>query len=216
MLKDLLIFPFGGNAREALLSIFAINALKKEWRILGFIDDDKSNWGKDCCGIKVLGGKEMLKKFPGAKILAVPGSPDNFLKRKEIINSLKLEAGRFAAIIDPSAVLAPDAKIGSNTLLMSNVFISCGAAIGDNCVILPNTVVSHESVIGDYCCVGSNVSISGNVVIAPMCYIGSGVSVKERVSIGRRTLIGLGATVISDIEEGVVAVGCPAHVIRKV
>ena len=71
MLKELLIFPFGGNAREALLSIFAINALKKEWQVLGFIDDDKANKGKDCCGIKVLGGKEILKRFPKANVLAV-------------------------------------------------------------------------------------------------------------------------------------------------
>jgi len=216
MLKKLILFPFGGNSREALLSVLAINKKRKTWDVVGFIDDNTATHGKKYLGIKVLGGKDILKAFSKAKVLAVPGNPDNFLKRKQFIADLKLDSSRFATIIDPSVTLSPDAKVGCNTLLMANVFVSCGATIGEHCVVLPNTVVSHDSIIGDYCCVGSNVSISGNVVIAPMCYIGSGVRVKERISIKKETLIGLGSTVISDIEEGVVAVGCPAHVIRKV
>jgi len=215
MPEKLILFPFGGNSREALLSVLAVNARKKTWDIAGFIDDDPATHGKECFDVKVLGGREVLKRFSKAKVLAVPGNPDNFLKRRDIIDSLKLDVDRFAKIIDPSVTLSPDAKVGCNTILMSNVFISCGVTIGKHCVILPNTVVSHDGSIGDYCCVGSNVSISGNVVVGPMCYIGSGVRMKERITIKKRTLIGLGSNVISDIEEGVVAVGNPAHVIRK-
>jgi acetyltransferase-like isoleucine patch superfamily enzyme len=39
---------------------------------------------------------------------------------------------------------------------------------------------------------------------------------RENVSIGEGTLIGLGSTVISDIQAGVIAAGCPAKVFRKV
>lgn len=216
MPEKLILFPFGGNSREGLLSILAINRQKDKWDIVGFIDDDPSTHNKRCLGIKVLGGRENLKKFPGAKVLAVPGNPDNFLKRKEIIDSLNLEKDRFATIIDPSVTVSPDAKIGCNTLLMSNVIASCGVTIGEHCVILPNTSVLHDSTVGDYCCIGSNVSIAGNVAIGPMCYIGSGVNIKGSVSIKKKTLIGLGSNVISDIGEGVVAVGNPAHVIRRV
>ena len=46
MPKKLLLFPFGGNARESLLSVFAINEIKQEWDILGFIDDDRRSTGK--------------------------------------------------------------------------------------------------------------------------------------------------------------------------
>ncbi len=216
MLEKLILFPFGGNAREALLSVLAINAKKKRWDIAGFIDDDPGNHRKECLGVKVLGGKEILKKYPKAKILAVPGHPSSFLKRREVIENLKLGKERFATIIHPSATISPDAKIGHNTLLMSNVVISCAASVGSNCVVLPNSVVLHDSSIGDYSCVGSNVSISGSVNVGSMCYIGSGVCIKEHITIRDRTLIGLGANVISDIGEGLVAVGNPAHVIRKV
>lgn len=216
MSKKLILFPFGGNSREAILSIRAINKSKKVWDVVGFIDDNKATHDKECLGIKVLGGREVLKRFPNAKVLAVPGNPDSFLKRKEIIDSLTLDEDRFATIVDPSVKLSPDARVGRNTLLMSNVVASCGVTIGNNCVILPNTSVLHDSVVGDYCCIGSNVALAGNVTIGPMCYIGSGVTMKGHITIKKKTLIGLGSNVISDIDEGVVAVGNPARVIRQV
>lgn len=216
MSKKLLLFPFGGNAREALISVFAVNMSSKEWDILGFIDDNQSLYEKECCGIKVLGGREILKNTPDAFVLAVPGSPTSYPRRKEIIASLNLDESRFASIIHPSVVVSPDAVIGYNTVIMPNAVISCGVKIGDHCIILPNTVVSHDSIVGDYCCLGSNISISGSVRIGSSCYIGSGTKMRENVSIGDRTLIGLGSNVVSDIEADAVAVGSPAKMIRKI
>lgn len=215
MPKKIIIFPFGGNARESLMSIFAINALKRQWETVGFIDDDIASKGKVCCGVKVLGGREVLKKITQAKVLAVPGSPKNFLKRKDIITSLGLESTRFATIIHPSVNIAKDAEIGYGSLIMPNVVISCGVKLGKFSVVLPNTVISHDATIGDYCCFGSNVTVSGNVNIGPECYIGSGVKIRENINIGEKTLLGLGSNVISDIENGVVAVGNPARILRR-
>ena len=216
MLKKLILFPFSGNTREALLTVLAINAKKRTWDVLGFIDDDPTQHGRECMGVKVLGGRRILSKFPRSQVLAVPGNPANFLGRKRVIDGLRVERERFARIIDPRVVFSPDATIGRNVLIMAHTFISCGVTIGDHCVMLPNTVVSHDSVVGDYCCVGSSVAIAGFVTIGSLCYIGSGARIRERISIQQRSLIGLGANVIADIHEGVVAVGNPARVMRKV
>jgi len=215
MSKSLLIFPFDGNAKESLISVLAINTIRREWDIVGFIDDDHSLHGKDYHGVKVLGGRELLRVYTDAFVLAVPGSPRGYLRRKSIIESLPLEKSRFATIIHPSVVRAPDSVIGYNTLLMPHVVASCGVQVGNHCVILPNTVISHDSIIYDYCCIGSNVSISGSVSIGPECYIGSGVKIRENIRIGERTLIGLGSNVLSTIEKETVAVGNPARAIRK-
>jgi sugar O-acyltransferase (sialic acid O-acetyltransferase NeuD family) len=215
MPKKLLLFPFGGNARESLLSILAINEIQQEWDIAGFLDDNRSLHGKEYYGIKVLGGRELLKDHSDAFVLAVPGSPKGYLRRKSIIESLPVEQSRFATIIHPSVVRAPDAIIGYNTLLMPHVVVSCAVQVGSHCIVLPNTVIAHDSTVGDYCCVGSNVSISGSVSIGPECYIGSGVKIRENIRIGERTLIGLGSNVISDIEEGIVALGNPAKAMEK-
>ena len=216
MSKKLLLFPFGGNSRESLAAIFALNDHKDEWEILGFVDDNISTHGRECCGIRVLGGREILREIPDAYVLAVPGSPKNFFRRADIITGLYIEESRFATIVHPSVVKAPDAVIGYNTLIMSGVVVSCGVTIRNHCIILPNTVISHDSVVEDFCCIGSNVSISGSVHISSTCYIGSGTKIREDICIGRGALIGLGSIVISHIQAGVIAVGSPAKEIKQI
>jgi sugar O-acyltransferase (sialic acid O-acetyltransferase NeuD family) len=214
-MKDLIIFPFGGNARESLLAIQAQNKVEPTWNVVGFIDDDKNFWGKEYCGVKVLGGRNIITNFPSAQILAVPGNPENFLKRAKIINHLDVLLNRYATVIDPSARIAPDAKIGKNTVLMANVVISCSTEIGNHCVVLPNTVISHDSYIGDYSLIGSNVSISGSCTIGRTCYIGSGTKIKDHLTIGSQCLVGLGSCVIRDVPDMTVVAGNPARYLRE-
>ena len=46
MVKKIILFPFGGNAREALSVIEAINRRKKTWQVIGFLDDNQDVWGR--------------------------------------------------------------------------------------------------------------------------------------------------------------------------
>lgn len=210
MSKQLIIFPFGGNAREALVSILAINKLTEEWRIIGFVDDDSTCWGKELYGIKVLGARELLREFPAAHIMAIPGNPRDYLQRKSIIDGLQIKEARFAQVIHPSVSLAPDVKIGYNAVLMPNIVVSCGVSIGNHCVILPNTTIAHDSIIGDYCCIGAQVTISGHVTIGSCCYIGSGTSIRDNIIIGEKSLVGLGSNVVGNVEKEIVVAGNPA------
>jgi len=210
MVKKLILFPFGGNAREALDTISVINKAEKEWDVIGFVDDDPSTRGKDLLGVKVLGDREVLSKFSDASVLAVVGNPLNYLKREEIICGIKIEESRFARIIHPTAQVSHDAKIGFNTLIMANSIISCGVSIGNHCIILPNSVISHDTVVEDYCIVGSNVSVSGQVRIRKSCYIGSGTSIRDNIVIDDGTLVGIGANVVKNFEGGSVLIGNPA------
>jgi len=212
MPRKLFLFPFGGNAREALLSVLEINRISQEWEIAGFLDDNSLTHGQQCCGVMVVGGRELLDGFPEAMLLAVPGSPQNFRTRDKIIASLSIQPKRFATIVHPSTACSPDAKIGFNTVIMANSVISCGVSVGNHCIILPNTVVSHDSTVADYCCLGSNISVSGSVGIGEKCYIGSGSRMREHITIGAGTLVGLGSNVVSDIPSGVIAIGNPAKV----
>ena len=64
MSNQLILFPFGGNARDALVSIQDINRDKRQWDVVGFIDDDRSQWGKKALDVLVLGDKKSLSKYP--------------------------------------------------------------------------------------------------------------------------------------------------------
>jgi sugar O-acyltransferase (sialic acid O-acetyltransferase NeuD family) len=215
MHKKLLIFPFGGNAREALLCVFAINRQKHTWDVLGFLDDDTSLQDKICCGVRVIGQRELMLSAMETYVLAVPGNPDSFLQRPRIIESLHLTRRNFTTIIHPSVDISPDAGIGCNCLIMANTVISAGVQIGDHCIILPNTFIAHDVTIGDYCCIGANVTVSSNVCIMNNCYIGSGVSIKEKLSIGSKTFAGLGSNIVKNIGDNLVVAGNPARTLHQ-
>ena len=211
LMDDLLIFPFGGNGREALAAICAQNAVEARWNVLGFLDDDERHRGQEFSEVPVLGGRHLVSDYPNAFILAVPGNPHNFQSRAELISSLEVPEHRYATIIDPTVRVAPDASIGANVLLMANAFVSVSTRVGNHCVVLPNTVISHDTTVDDYTLIGSNVSISGSCSIGRNCYIGSGVRIRERLQVGDQALVGLGSTVIENVAAHSVVAGTPAR-----
>lgn len=213
-MKKLLIFPFGGNAREILISIMEVNKKKPTWKVIGFLDDNENLWHKKFYNIPILGGISLVKKYPKSYLLALPGNPQNFRQRSKIIKKSNSPLIKFATVIDPSTRIATDAKIGKNTSVMANVVISTGVKIGNHVVVLPNTVIAHDTKIGDYCMIGANVSIAGFCNVEENCYIGSGTNIKEKIKIGKGSLIGLGSNVIKNINAGVVAAGNPAKILR--
>ena len=212
--EDLLLFPFGGNAREALDCIEAINKIAPTYNVVGFIDDSArtSIPSTSYQGIPI-GNRELMLKLPCAKVLSVQANPQNFFNRLEIMNSLKINENRFATIIHPRANISSSAKIGKNVLIMAGVTISRDVIIHDHVIILPNTVISHDSVVLEGCCVGSNVSISSNVTVGHHCYIGSGAKIINNIQIAPASLIGLGAVVIKNITEKGHYAGVPAKLL---
>jgi len=213
---ELILFPFGGNAKEAVFVIDEINKHNPTWNFIGFIDDDPTLRGIGYFGHSVLGGRDKIEDFSKARILACPGRPENFHRRIQIIESLGIRDDRFATLIHPCAQISSGTKIGINTLIMSGVVTTAKASIGNHCIILPNTVISHDVTIEDYSIVGSNVSISGGVHIGRMCYIGTASSIIHEVRIGEGSLIGMAANVVSSIDKNSVVAGNPGKIIRKV
>ena len=230
-MKELLLFPFNGNSREAITAVNSFRASGDEWTIRGFLDDDERLHGNKYIDIPILGNKSLLLTLPSYQILAVPGNSENYLQRKRIldelsslinsgesehsVNSNQIYRTRFASIVDRRAVVASDAKIGVNTMILANVFLGPGVTIGNHCVILPNSVVAHESSVGDYTMIGSNVTISGGCTIEQNCYIGSGTRIREKIKVGQKSLLGLGSCLIRDVKDHSVMVGNPARLLRE-
>lgn len=205
-MEQLLIFPFNGNGIEAL------SCLGNNFELIGFIDDTPEKQGKQPIGVNVY-GRDILEKYPNAKVLAVPGSPASYTVRKQIIDGLNLPQDRFATVVHPSASVSPMAKIGSNVLLMAGVVITANGVIGNHVCVLPNSVIHHDSTIGDYTLIGSNITVAGYTTVGEHCYIGSGTSIINNITIGSHTLIGMGSNVIRSLPEKAKAVGNPAKLI---
>lgn len=200
--KKLLIFPFNGNGIEALDCID-----EDRYEVLGFIDDDPAKISDTYPIFSI----DALLKYKEAQVLAVPGSPDSYKRRADVISSLQLSPERFATIIHTRAVVGRNVKIGFNSLIMGGVVLTSNAVIGNHVCILPNSVVHHDTIISDYTLIGSNVVIAGGCSIGKNCYIGSGANVKNGITIGTLSLIGLGSNIIHNVDAHAKMVGNPAR-----
>jgi sugar O-acyltransferase (sialic acid O-acetyltransferase NeuD family) len=205
-MEQLLIFPYSGNGLEAL------SCIGDKYELVGFVDDAIEKQGKTSFG-PVVYSREAFEKFPNAKVLAVPGSPQSYKIRKQIIDGLNLSEERFASIIHPDASISNLSEIGRNVLIMAGVVLTSNCIIGDHVCILPNTVIHHDSAVGAYSLVGSNVAIAGNTKVGFSCYIGSGTNIINGITIGDYTIVGLGSNVIKSMPENSKVAGNPAKTI---
>lgn len=200
----LLLFPFNGNALEAM------DCLGDAFALLAFVDDTPAKQGPGPLSVPVL-ARDALARWPEAKVLAVPGSATSYLARRAAIASLQVPDDRFATVVHPTARVSPLATIGRNVLVMAGAVITSNAVIGDHVCILPNTVIHHDVTVGDWTLIGSNVTIAGGTTIGENCYVGSASSIMNGLRIGDRSLIGLGSNVIRSCPADSRLAGNPAR-----
>lgn len=201
--RTLLIFPCNGNGLEAL------DCLTEADCFLGFVDDAPEKHGRRVYGFPVF-DRSAFAIHAEAAVLAVPGSPNSYRTRRQLIERLAIDARRFTNVLHPTASISRRASLGHNVLVMAGAVIAGNAVVGDNVCILPNTVIHHDVVIGSWSLIGSAVAIAGGAVVEENCYVGSGSSIMQGVRLGASSLIGLGSNVIRDVAPGAVVAGNPA------
>lgn len=65
----------------------------------------------------------------------------------------------FKPFVRASNLIAPSAKIGTNTIIQPGAFIGNNVQIGNNCMIFPNVVIYDDCIIGD------NVTIHAGTIL---------------------------------------------------
>jgi len=213
-MKQLLLFPYNGNARETLGVVDAINRQAPVWDVLGFFDDDPARAGDAMGPHCVLGGREVLADYPEAHVVAVPGRPDNYWKRLALIESLGIPDARFATLVHPTACIGPECSLSVNTVLMAGVVLTASVRLGAHVGILPNTVLSHEVTVGQGTLIGANVVVAGGVQVGECCYIGSGSHILQNIILGDAALVGLGSTILHSVPPRTVVAGNPGKLLR--
>jgi sugar O-acyltransferase (sialic acid O-acetyltransferase NeuD family) len=217
-MNKIIILGTGGNCIDILDCIDAINATNASlnFRCVGFLDDDNSKWDRTYQRVKVLGGLARAPDFNDCFFVNGIGSPNNFWKKRAIIDKTNLELDKFLTLVHPRASIAKTAKLGAGTVVFPNVTITSNVCIGNHVIILPGSVVSHDDVIGDYTCIAGGASISGAVTIGESCYLGANCSIIGDVKIGKNSMIGMGSVVLADVPENSVVAGNPARFIRTI
>jgi sugar O-acyltransferase (sialic acid O-acetyltransferase NeuD family) len=167
------------------------------WRVAGYVDPQPPDH------------VATLREFPQrATVIVAIG--DSSL-RARVCSSLIKHRRALATIVHPSAVVSRSATISPGSYFGENVVLRSSAIVGNGVFVNAGAVVSHDCTVGDFVTLGPNAAIAGHVTIGEQTTIGVGASVRPWVNIGRECEIGAGAAVISNIGDGMTAVGVPAR-----
>jgi sugar O-acyltransferase (sialic acid O-acetyltransferase NeuD family) len=204
-----IVFGAGGHAK---VIVDILRSCGEE--IIGILDDHckEEAWN----GLPILGGRnqiaQLLSLYPEALFVVAIG--DNTTRRK-IVSQLKVASVKFGTAVHPSAVVAPSAFIGEGTVVMPNAVINADAYVGEHVIVNTAATIDHDCRIEDFVHISPGVHMAGGVQIGCCAHIGIGASLIPGVRVGCDTIVGAASCVIRDLPENVIAVGCPAKVIKN-
>lgn len=109
-------------------------------------------------------------------------------------------------------------SVGNNFYANHNLIITDGASvtIGNDVFIAPNCCITTAEHAIDPAQRKAGMEIAKPVTIGNNVWIGAGSTILAGVSIGDNTVIGAGSVVSRSIPSGVIAVGVPCRVMRKI
>ena len=198
MKKKIVLLGSGGHARSAIDAIEASE-------IAGFIDcEEKKN--AVYRGYKVIGDDRDLQSLYDSGIHhAFIGI--GYLGRGEIrsrlYRKLKKIGFEMPAVVDPTAVLAKDARVGEGTFIGKTAVINSGAFIGKMTVINTAAVVEHDCRIGDFCHISVNSTLCGGVFVEDRSFVGAGAVIIQGITVGENSVIGAGSIVAKNVGSSV-------------
>ena len=212
-MKDLIIVGTGGVGRETAQIVEEINKVKKEWNILGFIDDNKDLIGKLINGYRVIGNRIYLNYFEREVYVVIAIA--NYSVKKELVKFLTNKNIKYATIIHPSVKINETVKIGEGSIVYPGVIMTVNIDVGNHVIISPKCGIGHDTIIEDYVTLLWNVNVSGSERIRQGATLGSGCTIIQGLEIGKNSFVGAGAVVIRDVEENKTAVGVPSRYIGE-
>ena len=192
------------------------------WTVVGFIDDeeDKRNAIVDAFGARVvLSARELITCLAGDgewpvafdRILATVGDNATRLRHAHALGPFLAPA-----LVHPSAVISPTARIGDGTVICPLSLVNTEAELGRAVIVNSSSVIGHNVRVGQGAHVGPGVVLTGTVEIGARTFVGSGAVAVPGVRIGADVVVGAGAVVLHDVPDGATAVGVPVRLLQGI
>jgi sugar O-acyltransferase (sialic acid O-acetyltransferase NeuD family) len=178
--------------------------------------DDTPNMASPVEGIPMLHGWESLERWIRHKeislfgfVVAI-GNPWGHV-RCSLHDKLTRTGLSPVSFADGSALLCGTAKLGDALQVMPRAIIHNDASLARECIVNTAAIVEHDCVLEEGVEIGPGAILCGRVHVGANTWIGAGAVIRPRVRIGRNAVVGAGAVVVSDMPDGVVAIGVPAR-----
>jgi len=204
-MEKLIIIGAGGYAKSVLDSIDYYN-----YQIKGFLDEFSLK--EEHLGYPIISHRlddiESKEKF--FYFIAI----GNNERRKIWYDRLTSRKLRLINIVDRSAIISSEAKIGTGCFFGKLSVVNSKARIGNNCIINTRALVEHGCNVGEHVNISTNAVINGDVSVGDGSFIGSCSVTLGQIKIGGWSTIGAGAVVTKNVGNNLTVAGVPAKVIK--
>ena len=204
--KAVLVFGGGGHGKAVIDLLRAVGG----YALIGVVDDGRQP-GESVLGVPVLGGESALAALreAGCKLaLNAVGGIGAMSSRIQVFQRLRAANFEFPTLVPPSAVVEPNAQLGSGVQIFPQAYVGSEAKLGFGCIVNTGAIVSHDCVLADYANLAPGSILAGAVTVGEGALIGMGVTINLNVKIGAGARVGNGATVKADVPaKGIVRAG---------
>jgi acetyltransferase EpsM len=208
---------FGGKG-GAEIAAHSVARLAEAWpgiALVGYLNDQLAP-GAALTGGTVLGPFASWTELPGdVRFLAPLHKPKEMRARHERVLGLGVPDDRWAKLVDPGAVVAPNATVAAGSVVGPLVVIGPSCSLGHHVACWPAAQIGHDVEIGDFVFLARGSIVGGYCAIGTGAYVGIGAVIRERCRVGRFAVVGAGAVVIADVPDGAMVAGNPARVIGE-
>lgn len=206
-MEGIILLGGGGHCKSVIDSI---NRLGK-YNIIGILDI-KEKVGTKIYDVEVIGTDDELVSYynNGVKnVFITLGSIGDTIVRRKLNDIIKDMGMNLLNIIDPTAILAKNIKIGEGSFIGKGAILNSDVMIGSNCIINSGSIIEHDCQIGNYVHIAPGSTLSGGVIIGSDSHIGTNSTVIQDIIIGKNTIIGAGSVVVKNIGDNKRAYGNP-------
>lgn len=168
--------------------------------------DKRQNVGKRLLGYEIIGTDDMLMELSKEGItdaFITIGGIGNASIRNKLWNMLKRHHFHIPNIIDQTAVIAQDVKLGSGIFIGKNAIINSQVSIDDFSIINTAAIVEHGCKIGKLAHVSVGAVLCGNVTVQTGAFIGANSTVIQGKIIGSNSIIGAGCTIVKNVDSDI-------------
>jgi len=210
-MKHLVIIGARGAGRETYST--ALNTRECEEGLLdvkGFLDDKSDALDSTPGYPPILSSVEDYEIQEDDVFICALGNP---VWRKKYVEKILSKGGHFVNIIDKTATIGPNVKMGTGCIIKRYVGLSCDVSVGDYVFIQAYTAVGHDAKIGNYCHLNTNSFMGGYAELADGVVMQTHAILLPHKKAGEWSTIGAGSVAIRNVKAGTTVMGVPAKLI---
>jgi acetyltransferase EpsM len=213
-MNDRLVIVGGGEHARVVLDAAIRCGI---WSVVGYAAPIRSDrleadgggtwFGDDAAAIE-----RMSASTDGRPSVAVAlGIGVSAVQRRAILDRYLGAGIESAAVVHPSAVVAPTARIEGGAFVGPGAIVNAGARIARGSIVNSGAIVEHDVTVGDFAVIGPGATIGGGATVGAGAVIGLAAAVRDHIDVGSEAVVAMGAVVTADVPAGITVAGLPAR-----